>query len=178
MLDRGPRPPTTSSAPPTELHPGSRAAVVVLARELATAEAYVAALKQKGHRATAARRGAELPADALQGFAIVVDADALPVEELAKSGALDVPSIPDPGDGAPPLESVARLAYEEAERRYIVRALARFDGNRTRAARMLKVSRSTLWQKLRRYGLEDETRGSGGRASDPEADEPTSPQES
>ena len=163
MLEQGLQSSSSSSpsSPPAEVHPAARAAVVVLARELATAEAYVAELARKGHRATAARRGAELPADALHGFAIVVDADAVSVDELKKSGALDVPAIPDPGDGAPPLESVARLAYEEAERRYIVRALARFDGNRTRAARMLKVSRSTLWQKLRRYGLEEVTRGTG-----------------
>jgi DNA-binding NtrC family response regulator len=175
MLERGrPGPSSPSSLPPTEIHPGARAPIVVLARELATAEVYVAELVQKGHRATAARRGAELPADALKGVALVVDADALSVDQLASSGALDVPSIPDPGDGAPPLESVARLAYEEAERRYIVRALARFDGNRTRAARMLKVSRSTLWQKLRRYGLEEATRGPGAKADEPV----TSPQES
>jgi DNA-binding NtrC family response regulator len=164
MLERGrPASSTSTSTPPptSEIHPGARAPIVVLARELSTAEAYVAELVSRGHRAVAARRGAELPGDALHGVAIVVDADGLPLDELLKSGTLDVPSIPDPGDGAPPLESVARLAYEEAERRYIVRALARFDGNRTRAARMLKVSRSTLWQKLRRYGLEEATRGSG-----------------
>ena len=172
MLERG-RGTSTSSSPPTEIHAGARAPVVVLARELATAEAFVAALVQKGHRAVAARRGAELPADALHGIALVVDADAISVDALKESGALDVPAIPDPGEGAPPLESVARLAYEEAERRYIVRALARFDGNRTRAARMLRVSRSTLWQKLRRYGLEESTRGPAAGA------EPvTSPRES
>ena len=40
-----------------------------------------------------------------------------------------------------------------AEREAIVRALARHDGNRTRAAKDLGIHRSTLLRKIRRYGL-------------------------
>ncbi|MCK4303503.1 MAG: hypothetical protein KAY24_04630, partial [Candidatus Eisenbacteria sp.] len=33
------------------------------------------------------------------------------------------------------------------------RAVARFDGNLTRVARSLGISRSTLWRKMKRYDI-------------------------
>ena len=42
----------------------------------------------------------------------------------------------------------------EAEREAIRRALRDADGNRTRAAAALGMGRTTLWQKLKAYGLE------------------------
>jgi transcriptional regulator with PAS, ATPase and Fis domain len=53
------------------------------------------------------------------------------------------------------LESIVRVASEEAERRHIVSVLERTNGNRTKAAEVMNISRSTLWHKLRRYGLDD-----------------------
>jgi two-component system, NtrC family, response regulator HydG len=41
----------------------------------------------------------------------------------------------------------------ESERELIVRALEEADGNRTRAAAALGMGRTTLWQKLKEYGL-------------------------
>jgi DNA-binding NtrC family response regulator len=69
----------------------------------------------------------------------------------------DVIEIPVPADDAKPkpLEEVVRIAVEEVERRYLERIVARAGGNRTRAAEILGVSRSTLWSKLRKYGLDD-----------------------
>lgn len=51
--------------------------------------------------------------------------------------------------------AIASLAEvrEAAERRQIERALAETQGQMQAAARMLGVSRTTLWEKLRRYGL-------------------------
>jgi DNA-binding NtrC family response regulator len=43
----------------------------------------------------------------------------------------------------------------ELERRYLVRTLERFDGNRTRAARVLGIDKSTLWRKLQLYNSTD-----------------------
>ncbi len=44
-------------------------------------------------------------------------------------------------------------AREEAERRHILAALERTGGRITRAAQLLGVSRTTLWEKMRRLGL-------------------------
>jgi transcriptional regulator of acetoin/glycerol metabolism len=41
----------------------------------------------------------------------------------------------------------------EAEREAIVQALEEADGNRTKAAAALGMGRTTLWQKLKEYGL-------------------------
>lgn len=53
----------------------------------------------------------------------------------------------------PELLSLAE-AREEAERRAIPRALSRVDGNITRAAKMLGVSRPTLYDLLRQHNIE------------------------
>lgn len=53
-------------------------------------------------------------------------------------------------DGAPPLD---RMTLDEAERQMITDALRRHDGNVSRAARTLGVSRSALYRRMRRHGL-------------------------
>lgn len=72
--------------------------------------------------------------------------------------ALD--SLPDhlarqrnPGEGEP--DSLA-----DVERRHIVRVLEHTDGNRAEAARILGIGRTTLYDKIARYGLRDIGRGS------------------
>jgi two-component system response regulator HydG len=41
------------------------------------------------------------------------------------------------------------------ERDYIIRVLVSVGGNRSEAARLLGISRSTLIEKIKRYGIED-----------------------
>jgi DNA-binding NtrC family response regulator len=53
-------------------------------------------------------------------------------------------------DGAPSLED---MTLEEVERHLIRRALARFGGNVSDAARALGLSRSALYRRLQRFGL-------------------------
>jgi len=50
------------------------------------------------------------------------------------------------------IDSLARVR-EVAEKRQIERALAYHDGQIAKAARTLGISRTTLWDKMRRYGL-------------------------
>jgi DNA-binding NtrC family response regulator len=45
-------------------------------------------------------------------------------------------------------------SLEELERDHILRTLRRADGNKTKAAEMLGIDRSTLYAKLKRYGLD------------------------
>ncbi|HBQ14149.1 MAG: sigma-54 dependent transcriptional regulator [Sandaracinaceae bacterium] len=52
------------------------------------------------------------------------------------------------------LEEVAREACDEAERRHIEATLSHTAGNKSKAAELLGVSRSTLWKKLRRFALD------------------------
>lgn len=42
---------------------------------------------------------------------------------------------------------------EEAEREHIISVLKLTSGNRARAARMLGISRKTLWKKLKQLGV-------------------------
>ena len=46
------------------------------------------------------------------------------------------------------------VSMDELEREAIVRALAKWEGNRTRAAEELGISRRTIFYKIKRYGLE------------------------
>jgi two-component system, NtrC family, response regulator AtoC len=47
------------------------------------------------------------------------------------------------------------VTLEENERTYIARVLSATHGNRTRAARLLDLPRTSLWRKIRKYGLAD-----------------------
>jgi len=55
-----------------------------------------------------------------------------------------------------------REALEEPERRILVRALELAGGRRDRAAEMLDINRSTLFNKMRKYGLLERSFGPGG----------------
>jgi DNA-binding NtrC family response regulator len=62
--------------------------------------------------------------------------------------------------GAPPASAAPRkasddLSVAEAEKQLVIRALKKADGNRTLAAKMVGLSRRTLYRKLKEYGLED-----------------------
>jgi two-component system NtrC family response regulator len=58
-------------------------------------------------------------------------------------------------EGIPPVLSLA-AAREEAERREIPRALTRAEGNITQAAKLLGISRPTLYELIRHHGLRTE----------------------
>jgi len=63
------------------------------------------------------------------------------------------------GHGGPSVIGPASLqpleaAQRQFEREYLLRALREADWNRTRVAQLLGISRKTLWQKLRRLGIE------------------------
>jgi DNA-binding NtrC family response regulator len=45
------------------------------------------------------------------------------------------------------------MSLEEIERFFIQKALARYDGNITRAADALDVSRNAFYRRLQKYGL-------------------------
>ena len=76
--------------------------------------------------------------------------------------SLDLGSARSPA-GHPPavdVEHGARATLEEMERKAITAALQRWDGNRTKAATELGISRRTLFNKLKTYGItEQRTRG-------------------
>jgi DNA-binding NtrC family response regulator len=64
--------------------------------------------------------------------------------------------LPVDTSAAPPLglePGVEPMTLEDMERAHIVRVLANAGGSRTRAATLLGISRSTLWEKGKRYGL-------------------------
>jgi len=51
------------------------------------------------------------------------------------------------------LRSVTRGAVKQAERAHILQALQQADGNRARTAKLLKISRASLYNKLRQYQI-------------------------
>jgi two-component system response regulator AtoC len=57
------------------------------------------------------------------------------------------------------LRSVGRTAAKQAERARILQALGQASGNRMRAAKLLKISRASLYLKLREYHIGDRERG-------------------
>jgi two-component system response regulator AtoC len=61
--------------------------------------------------------------------------------------------------GSPPaghdLRAVSRRATHQAERARIFQALQQTEGNRAKTAKLLKISRASLYNKLRTYGMQD-----------------------
>ena len=51
------------------------------------------------------------------------------------------------------LNAVSQAARQVAERDHILQTLAKTKGDKTRAARLLKISRSSLYNKLRTYQI-------------------------
>jgi DNA-binding NtrC family response regulator len=78
---------------------------------------------------------------------------------LARAERLTLRDVPAAIRGSADLTkiSVVRLGMtvEEAERQLIIQALKETDGNRTKAADKIGMSRRTLHRKLKKYGLEN-----------------------
>jgi hypothetical protein len=68
-----------------------------------------------------------------------------------------------------------QVLLDAAERRFIVRALEENGGSRKRAAAQLGVSRSTLFNKMRKHHLLDKS-GSNGRHEEAADEAPQEPQ--
>jgi len=82
--------------------------------------------------------------------------------EIAEQEVPQLPEAPDAlgdatrGAGPGALDSgyPADLTLEEVEARHIRRAISRHQGNLGRAAKGLGISRTTLWRKMKKYGIE------------------------
>ena len=57
------------------------------------------------------------------------------------------------GSIATPRRAIEDMSLEEVEGFLIKKAMARFDGNVSQAAKALGLSRSALYRRLQRYGL-------------------------
>jgi DNA-binding NtrC family response regulator len=83
------------------------------------------------------------PAAATPGFDLLVLDLSLPGLDLGALRRAVAPDVSTPPD-----------SLDSAERRHLVRALEHTGGNRRQAALLLGISRSTLLNKIRRYGIE------------------------
>ncbi|NTV09561.1 MAG: sigma 54-interacting transcriptional regulator, partial [Zoogloea sp.] len=75
-------------------------------------------------------------------------------EERLPAELLDGPGTPAPGALLPADTATGGRRLEGAERKLIEEAIASAGGNLTRAARELGIAKSTLYLKLRKYGLD------------------------
>jgi DNA-binding NtrC family response regulator len=77
---------------------------------------------------------------------------------LARGNVLDVSDIPaqvrENADGVGEEEIDTELTVDEMEKRMVIQALEKTNGNRTKAAEKLGISRRTLHRKLNQYGIQ------------------------
>jgi two-component system response regulator AtoC len=76
-------------------------------------------------------------------------------ERVLPSALTIGPPAPAGGAGEINVGANGGLSLDELERRHILDVLALTGGNKSRAAKLLKVSRTTLWAKLKKYGAVD-----------------------
>ena len=117
--------------------------------------ALAAMFRAAGHVTIAERTGSAAvealvagPEDATPGFDVLVLDLSLPGLDVSALRRAVAPGIITPPD-----------SLDSAERRHLVRALEHTGGNRRQAALLLGISRSTLLNKIRRYGIEHAGRG-------------------
>ncbi len=86
--------------------------------------------------------------NAIERAVILAAGDVLDVSDVAgpRSGLSNVAFATFSGDQVPTLD--------ELERAHILKVLELCEGQKTKAAQMLGINRTTLWKKLRQYGLE------------------------
>ena len=80
---------------------------------------------------------------------------------LATGNVLDVADVagPRPAQPAPAFQTFTGdhvPSLDELERAHILRVLELCDGQKTKAAALLRINRTTLWKKLRQYGIDGE----------------------
>jgi two-component system, NtrC family, response regulator AtoC len=71
--------------------------------------------------------------------------------------ALSTPESPALEVGETPLKEILKVKQAEIEKAFIVQALGKTEGNVTRAARLLGISRKSLQTKMKEFGLRDES---------------------
>lgn len=76
----------------------------------------------------------------------IIELDHLPIE-LRNTSPKEHKTIPQS-----PLSDDA-LSLQDIEQKHIIETLQKFDGNKSKAARVLNISRSTLREKLKQYGI-------------------------
>jgi nitrogen regulation protein NR(I) len=80
-----------------------------------------------------------------------------PVRGGVVGGASSTPESPPLEVGETPLKEILKVKQAEIEKAFIVQALGKTDGNVTRAARLLGISRKSLQTKMKEFGLRDES---------------------
>ena len=92
---------------------------------------------------------------------------------LARGGEIDLEHLPEDiglvnavsaGEGGAVMRSLS-TAVREFERTYLLEAISRSHGNKTLAARLLGISRKSLWEKLVRSAPESEASRADSRSS-------------
>ncbi|MCE9582443.1 MAG: sigma-54 dependent transcriptional regulator [Planctomycetes bacterium] len=94
------------------------------------------------------------------------------IERAVALGAADRVRVEDlppdvvgkPGEGPRPEALGAAKSLDEAEREFILECVKRCDGNLARAANDLGIGRTTLWRRLKRYGVQVGPEDSGSSA--------------
>ncbi len=82
----------------------------------------------------------------------IITIDDLPIYMQNISPVKQLPAFGGP-DGADTVNADNDLLLSEVEKATILKAFARFGDNHTKAAKALGISRSTLWRKMKEYGI-------------------------
>ncbi|MBL8922273.1 MAG: sigma-54-dependent Fis family transcriptional regulator [Myxococcaceae bacterium] len=80
-----------------------------------------------------------------------------PVRTSLQGTVAQLTESPTPEVGETPLKDFLKARQAEIEKAFIVQALAKTEGNVTRAAKLLGISRKSLQTKMKEFGLRDES---------------------
>ncbi|HUH06123.1 MAG TPA: sigma-54 dependent transcriptional regulator [Kofleriaceae bacterium] len=90
--------------------------------------------------------------NAVERAVVLASGPTLGVEDFQPRGRAAMPLSPMSAEAAPPPDEMASL--DDVEKGHILRVLSACQGQKTRASAILGINRTTLWKKLRQYGIE------------------------
>ena len=86
----------------------------------------------------------------------LIDEEDLPDDVIEKSSESPIPPIHLPAAAEAGLKEAVKATVSRLEKEYIAQALEETNHNVTRAAKLLKISRKSLQNKMKEFGLREE----------------------
>lgn len=106
-------------------------------------------LKNVMERAVILCRNSKIDTEHLPMELRSAESSQIPISPVSKQQPVPEPPTPSPE----PTATNEPLSLQDIERKHILETLKRFGGNKSKAARVLNISRSTLREKLKLYGI-------------------------
>jgi transcriptional regulator with GAF, ATPase, and Fis domain len=93
--------------------------------------------------------------NAVRRAAVLCDGDTIQVGDLPPHLVRDASAVPPPAPGAVAIDDLSGARLDDVIAGHVARVLAATKGNKSKAAEVLGIPRTSLYHKIRKYGIDD-----------------------